>query len=1358
MNKFILSLSLLHLNRRTWIKYSLCLILVIAGILPATAQDGGYMITYNFHYKHEDEWPCGDYVRFYLTYQDGQVDKLVDWGQNEIKCVPHFEILEAKSFIVPPSKLVRSVEMTYDVKCQKRNSGKCNTCNGRHFWTPDPNPHKFTVTDPCSMAFYSPFSDGSSGGYFFSAFPFINKIGVSNVDNILPENAPVQLSAPEGFVPSLYNWEYSTDGDNWNSFPYSLYANGTPTATFTGKQLLGDNFDQAARIGGQVYFRIRLCDNTFSTKVTLTCKLSSPGMTGHSTEDPVCADGKGKLKIWFDRQLYADANEGLTINLLNDKGELAYQQANAVLAADMSYTWPQDILPGAYTIQLQGIYYPKGLDQPRTGTFSDDPVRHTRQFTISAPMLVTASTTAKRDISCFEGSDGSISLKAAGGKGGFVCYYKAAGEADWRPAVVFDNPDSHTLRNLPAGTYTIRIADSKGCSAKNTDATDKIITVTLQQPTAALEAASWGMEAPLAHGYADGSITVVLKGGTPNPDGSYNINWTRQDGTVLTPVNSIDGAGQYRTQLSALPAGVYIVSVTDANYSGALNGQTTCAYTQTFNLEEPPPLTVAIQLHHRISCNGDRDGELEAKVAGGIPYGGAAPYRYEWFSITGGVSVSLGQSTAVATLLPAGNYKVKVTDKNGISKESAPFTLTEPVLLQAPLTIKSVNCYGGQDGSVSAAITGGTLPYLVAWSNGVTGAAVISGLTTGSYRLQVKDDHGCEVVATGYVAQPAAALTINDVVTINPKAYGYTDGSVTATIRGGTAFGDGSYTVRWKDGKGQLLNGSNTVTPDGYVTTLANLGDGIYTLEVTDAQYATAAIGSTAGCMAAGSYLLKQPLPLTVALSEYHYVSCKDFADGQVMATARGGIPFVAGLPYKYEWSKQNGSNFEPLPATDSLLTGLTAGVYQVKITDYNNISTLSPVFVLVEPDKLNINFRTTPASCTTYSDGSITSTVTGGTTPYDYNWTTGDKTPALRNIPEGSYLLLVRDIRGCQLQKQVDLYDPAGLKTTVDSSSPVCHAYTNGYIHLNVTGGKTPYRYQWDNGATTRDLDNLPAGRYAITITDANGCQRGQLFHLKDPAPVPADPGTDKTLCRDQVWPVNVAIADPAAVYKWESDNGFSAVTAGVTLEKAGTYRVTVTDAKGCFGEGKIRIARNDQQVAAEFVVRTEVLRGVPVTLVNTSHPAPEKVTWQVPDDPGITILQQNATIAELRFDRTGTYTIGMQAQVGDCIQAFHKTVTVLEPQSFGNPGDARTPFIKEFSLVPNPSSGQFNVRISLDRPSAVRLRMLNVISHALVSDRQLASADAFNIPYSLVLPAGTYVLVLETAQGQDTRKIIIQ
>jgi hypothetical protein len=1458
--------------------------------------------------------------------------------------------------------------------------------------------------------------------------PFLDNALVQPTDNIMPMDEPITVSGPIGFDPMTYYWRFSPDfGASWYPIP-SAYQNKDVFQISARQLFSGSGLDVNRYAGRNILIRMNPCGDVVSNSIFYNVRLSAPNITGVNAQSVRCFGENGRLSINFDRGLYNDLTESLTMNVWKLKpdgskdAQLPDYTVNALNASN-AFDFPDPIPPGDYLIELVDLYYPDGPAGRRLNGYAEGP-GHTYRFTIYDATPVVIGTPVPGSVRCYNGNDGTISVNASGGAGGYKLYWKNVADAAYNEALLAGN--TVTIGNLVAGTYTMYLRDANDCVGRDSKGND-VLTVTLSQPATPLTIDAQSITDPKAFGASDGSLTVYLKGGTPNADGSYNITLTRagtavpftgsfngatytvtadnlpdgtyiltatdaneagagnkagctvsaelilrqppllevsanvkdsvlckgdgngtlsavgsggkpmaaplfytyewyqmqggtgvalgqtgpeangltaglyyvkvtdansieaysdtvnlvepdelkiqltatpanchggadgvinasvsggtpvyaytwsngsnaatatqlatgnytlqvrdyhgcqaQDGTfinepaaalqIITPVDLVypraagytDGSIQltltggtpfadgsytiewkkadgtvlsshtetlvtngYQTKLSNLGAGDYIITVKDANYAAATAGAQTCFVTGKFTLTEPEPLSVTIAESHYVSCKGDTDGVLTATAAGGVRNTtGTLPYQYNWFKLAGGTAQAIGQTTDKASGLATGLYKVIITDWNNISKESDTFELKEPETLQVQLNTRKASCYDGNDGFVKSTVSGGSTPYTYSWSTGDATPDILD-QQAGKYTLLLTDAHGCMQQPSATVEQPAAALAVVAVVPTNPTAYGYTDGKISVTLAGGTPEADGSYHVQWLDANGNTLsNFTTSISANGYTTELQNVGDGAYTLQVKDAQFAISTNGSTSGCYISANYTLNEPALLQATIEQYRYVSCKGYADGQLVAHGTGGIRALSGLPYRYQWFRvANGGN-TLIPQTDSIITGMTAGTYIVRVTDENNITRESEPFPLGEPAQLAVSFTTTAVSCASGQDGKATAIVSGGTEPYAYEWTTGETTSSISNLTEGSYLLFVKDARGCEAQNQADIFIPGGIVIDADIKSPTCNGNCNGYIKTTISGGVGPYRYAWSNGQTGTELNNLCAGKYTLTITDANNCKRIQTFNLPDPAPLLVKLGADKTLCNGQSLNISAAITDPLAQYAWEGPKNFRATTAAVTLRNEGAYHVLVTDGKGCTGRDTIGITLKNAAISADFVVSTQVFRNEAVTLVNISNPRPEKVEWVIPANSGITVIQQTAAVAEIRFANTGVYQLGLRAFVGDCQQVFSKSITVLEAQNFPQPGGAQEPFIQQFEVMPNPNSGQFNVRISLDKQAAIRLRMINIISNELVSDRQESPATQFNVGYHLSVPAGTYLLLLETPMGNPIRKIII-
>lgn len=1142
--------------------------------------------------------------------------------------------------------------------------------------------------------------------------------------NILPTNSDITLTGPSGIATSQYVWTYSTDdGASWTN-----YKGGVNPLVISGNSLFGANYLQYLNKLIRVKMFPICAPDRESATVTLDYRLSTPRIVSMTPKNISCTGANdGGFKLTFDRQLYPGETLNVEVkDIAVGTGGTVHNDINAVIAADGTYTWPSGTLSASrYQITVTGGYNGRA-------TYADG-VSPTI-FTLTEPTQVTFTTPVPVDVKCFGGSDGAINLSANGGAGGYIALYKAVADNTYLTKAFTAN--TGVISGLPVGDYLVQVKDQNGCPGKLSSG-DTETGVSLKQPDAALGIDAISITHPTAYGYTDGSITAYLKGGTP----PYNIAWKKADGTVLTPTNVNNG-----TTISNQPDGDYILTVTDANYNAADTRQG-CVLSNTFTLKQPPLLVAGIQIKDSVSCNGKSDGQLTAVVNGGVPYKNPPYYTYEWYQVLNGTNVAIGQTDETAAGLPAGKYLVKAKDANMITVLSASIDLIDPTPLQVQFNNTAATCYDASNGVLEALVSGGTIPYVYQWSNGPQ-TILNSGLHAGPYTVALTDYHGCTLSGTASIAQPAAPLAIVQPVMTQPLANGYSDGSIKILLQGGTAHADGTYNVSWQKANGTPLgSGTGQVVAAGYENVLSGIPAGDYTVTITDANYTGPAINMKS-CTVTASFTLAEPPPLVISISEQHFVSCKGDADGVLSSSFSGGVP-----PYTFAWYKEGNA----IGQTTSTGSGLTTGTYTIIITDANNIHKSSAPFPLAEPDQLQVQLATSPVTCASGQDGEVNTTVSGGTAPYAYEWTNGATTPVISNLTEGSYLVFVKDSRGCQAQNNAAVFIPNGIVIDAGIIPPICAGSCDGAINTQVSGGIPPYTYEWSNGSTASRIDQLCAGQYKLTIQDNNNCKRVQTFNLPDPAPLKVQLGADKTLCNSQVYTINATIADPVASYTWGGDPAFQASTAQVKVSNSGLYWVEVTDGKGCTGRDTVRIQQVQTDIAASFVVSTQVFRNETVSLINISSPLPERTEWEIPDDPNVTVLQNTALLTELRFADTGIYHITLHSYTGECESAYAKDIAVLDAESLPVPGGAKEPFIGTFEVMPNPNSGQFNVHVTLNKAAEIRLRMFNIISNQLVNDRKESAASEFNLPYQLNITAGTYVLLLETPLGTAIRKIII-
>ena len=225
-------------------------------------------------------------------------------------------------------------------------------------------------------------------------------------------------------------------------------------------------------------------------------------------------------------------------------------------------------------------------------------------------------------------------------------------------------------------------------------------------------------------------------------------------------------------------------------------------------------------------------------------------------------------------------------------------------------------------------------------------------------------------------------------------------------------------------------------------------------------------------------------LPSTPVLTTVATVSdvlCHGDSTGFIQVAVSGGV-----APYAYNWS--SGSNvFEAI--------NLPIGSYWFEVTDTNGCYT-SDTLVMNEPAPLAVSTVKSiypggyNVSINGTSDGSITTTASGGITPYTFDWNTGAfTTQDLTGISAGIYSLVMTDSNGCTITVVDTLTEPTPLVITASSlQSVVCPDDTAGIALAVASGAVPPYQLTWDFGSTVDYVTGLSYGIYTVTATDTNG------------------------------------------------------------------------------------------------------------------------------------------------------------------------------------------------------------------------------------------------------------------------------
>ncbi|WP_348744384.1 SprB repeat-containing protein [Tenacibaculum sp. 190524A05c] len=781
---------------------------------------------------------------------------------------------------------------------------------------------------------------------------------------------------------------------------------------------------------------------------------------------------------------------------------------------------------------LAGSYYVRVVDAGGNETTSTT-------YTITQPTLLQVSS-SKTDLSCFESSNGEISLTATGATGPY--FYRSRKDGGAYSSWIQFNGNT-TISGLTIGTYDVQIKDSNDCLLKDSSGFTQTLNFVLTQPN--ILAVTEVITNVTGFGLSNGDVNITVTGGTL----PYSFIWKNASGTVIANTEDV----------SNLPAGSYSVDIEDAQG---------CTISDSYTITQPDLLVISIREIGAIQCNGDTSGTLELETTGGI--GGNV---FTWFDASS--NTQIGSNSSTITNLSAGSYYVRVVDANGNQATSSTYTITEPTLLQVSSSKTDLSCFESANGEISLTATGATGPYFYryrkdggaygAW-NQFAGSTTLSGLSIGNYDVQVRDSNNCVLQESGsdkiisYTLTQPDILAVTEIIT-NVTGFGLSNGDLNITVTGGTL----PYKFTWKDASGTVIANTEDVS---------NLPAGSYSIDIEDAQ----------GCTISDSYTITQPDLLVISIREIGAIQCNGDTSGTLELETTGGIGGNVFTWFDASSNTQIGSN-------STTITNLSAGSYYVRVVDANGNQATSSTYTITEPSLLQISSSKTDLSCFESANGEISLTATGATGPYFYRyrkdggaygaWNQFAGSTTLSGLSIGNYDVQVRDSNNCVLQESgsdkiisYTLTQPDILAVTEVITNVTGFGLSNGDVNITVTGGTLPYNFTWKDAsgtviANTEDISNLIAGSYSLELIDAQGCIVNRTYTITQPDALQVQVTQQSiVLCKDDNT-ANISSVVTGGVlpysYQWFAQGNTNILDTSSSLSGigVGTYYVIVTDAQ---------------------------------------------------------------------------------------------------------------------------------------------------------------------------------------------------
>lgn len=651
-----------------------------------------------------------------------------------------------------------------------------------------------------------------------------------------------------------------------------------------------------------------------------------------------------------------------------------------------------------------------------------------------------------------------------------------------------------------------------------------------------------------ANGCADSEVFTVIVANPIDAQISPNVTTLCADENLVLTAS---GGDNYLWQADpANGAGMLSnFNTAQTQFSGGTAGET-YAFSVIVNNDEFPDFTDTASISFEILPAPTASGGGDVLIcAGETALLNATFTASPGATVAWSPAVDFGQNNAQAIVSPAQTttYTFTVTETNGCTATTEVEVIVEDCSCSPAevtgISVQNSVC-GGSEGAVIISTAAPATDYNFVWNTnlGVTNAAGNEryALPFGGYSVRIENatDANCftEVFVT---VENENAVTATAVTT--PATCMIADGTATLT--------PADFDYFWAD---ESTENERT-----------DLAAGTYFVTVTDP--------TNPLCSNVLSVVIDLENPLSAELNVLTLPTCGN-ADGAVSLTVNGGSG-----DYNFSWLSET-----------NVQENIAAGIYQVLISD-NETGCEFPFPFALDNDVPNANVTldaVTDVSCFGDADGAVSFTFMPDAdfqSPTDTIISDGLQEFTNGQLPAGDYCLQLLQADGCA---------SGNLCFTVESPAPLSADFvtenacqTPGSITTEISGGTAPYTFLWSDFNANQNRENLLAGSYAVTITDAAGCtQTTQTTISGCSCDLPQITGTNSeaTTCGEATGTATIITIEAAEtfIYTWSPDIGTSNTTGNSrTNLPAGNYTVQVAraDEPSCFSETNVIVNNGD-------------------------------------------------------------------------------------------------------------------------------------------------------------------------------------
>jgi gliding motility-associated-like protein len=716
---------------------------------------------------------------------------------------------------------------------------------------------------------------------------------------------------------------------------------------------------------------------------------------------------------------------------------------------------------------------------------------------VAAADGIQAEITTTQAISCYNANDGIAEVNIISGQGPFS-YNWSNGSSNAQATA------------LQAGNHQVTITDGNGCTLSlNLQVSEPApITFSITETNTTCGLANGSIEVIDVAG-ASGNITLLLNGAnaqlsnTNLSAGSYQVQLvdgsncqntqtvTIQETPYISQITtslqqpdctpnsgsinilsanislsqatiSLNGITQpafpgFPHVLGSLNAGNYVLTISDEN---------NCQLSESFILNLPSgPQNADINITPATCGNQNACIEVQQVT------GGAAPYE---FALSGGAFQSSSQFCGLAN----GNYTLQIRDANQCIFESTANVAAADGIQAEIITTQAISCHNANDGIAEVNIISGQGPFNYNWSNGSSDAQATA-LQAGNHQVTITDGNGCANTLQIALTQPEA---IHFQTHLTNATCGSDNGSIDITDVNGA-------------------NGSVIVWINGAQAEITNTGlpAGNFMVEIIDDNQ----------CSTAQNIEIIALPYLSNLASTIQNPDCGIQAGSILLTNANHTLQNAS--------MHLNGNLLSDFISFPYLIDNLSAGTYQLSISDENNCF-FSESFTLNLPlGPQNADINITPATCGNQNACIEVQQVTGGAAPYEFALSGGafQSSSQFCGLANGNYTLQIRDANQCIFESTVNVAAADGIQAEIITTQAIsCHNANDGIAEVNIISGQGPFSYNWSNGSSNAQATALQAGNHQVTITDGNGCNESLNISFQNPSAIQATASSIAETC----------------------------------------------------------------------------------------------------------------------------------------------------------------------------------------------------------------------------------------------------